>query len=295
MALGCLERNRRLYKELLQKEIVHGEKLLSESYKIIDLDKFSIRLNQCIRLIKINSDYLELTHESISLAATNDNEKDILTQIKNDFNILDSAIDVRMELEDCEKETQDKIKEIKLSAKLSALSKGMDTLLSATKQQMEMVSRNQLRIKESNIEYPAQLSQWKEKLIDVKETALNCADSIAGEGADGSIVKTSDKVIEPAVEVSKFLHKRSLFTNYERTTDQQKEIPVQTYAVKQKGPMAEEVSSVEAPKNSKVKKQRRKTNLKHRANISAVSKRPMKTKKWRKSPILWKQRYILPS
>ena len=80
-----------------------------------------------------------------------------------------------MELKDCKKETQDKIKELKISAKLSALSKGMDTLLLATEQQMEMLSTNQLRIKESNIEYPAQLSQWKEKLFYVKETASNCA------------------------------------------------------------------------------------------------------------------------
>ena len=110
MALSCLERNRRLYKELLQKDIVHGEKLLSESTNITDLDKFSIRLNRCIRLLKINSDNLELAHEKISLASTKDNEKDILMQIENDFDVLNSAIDVRMELEDCEKETQDKIK-----------------------------------------------------------------------------------------------------------------------------------------------------------------------------------------
>ena len=56
MTLGCVEGNRRLYKELLRKDTVHGEKLFSESCKIIDLDKFSIRLNQCIRLLKINSD-----------------------------------------------------------------------------------------------------------------------------------------------------------------------------------------------------------------------------------------------
>ena len=147
MALSCLERNRKLYKELLQKDIVHGEQLLSESYKIIDLDKFSIRLNQCKRLLKINSDNLELTHEKISLAVTKDNEKGILAQIENDFDILDSAIDVRMALDDSEKETQDKIKELNVTMKLSALSKRMDTLLLATEQQMEMVCTNQLRIK----------------------------------------------------------------------------------------------------------------------------------------------------
>ena len=102
MALGCLERNRRLYKELLQKDIVHGENLLSENYKMRDLDNFSIRLNQCILLLKINCDNLELTHEKLSLAATKDKEKDILTHIENDFDILDSAIDVMMALEDCE-------------------------------------------------------------------------------------------------------------------------------------------------------------------------------------------------
>ena len=44
--------------------------------------------------------------------------------------------------------------------------------------------------------------------------------------------------------------------------------------------------SKEAPKNPKVKKQRRRTNLKHRTNISAVSKRLLKTKKWRSLPFL---------
>ena len=124
-----------------------------------------------------------------------------------------------------------------------------------------------------------------------KKTASNCAYSLAGEGADGSIIKTTDKVIEPGVEVSNYFHKRSLFTNYERTMDQQKEIPVQTYAVKQKDPMTEEVYSKETPKNLKVKRQRGRTNLKHRTNISTVSERPMKTKNWRKSPIPGKQKY----
>ena len=291
MALNCLEINRRLYKELLQKDIVHGEKLLSESNNIIDLDQFSIRLNQCIRLSKINSDNLELTHEKISLASTKDNEKDILMQIENDFDVLNLAIDVRMELEDCKKEAQDKIKEFNISAKLSALSKGMNTLLLATEAQMKTVCTNQFRIIEPNREYLEQHSQWREKLKDAKETASNFVYSLAGEGADSSIIKNTDAVIQTQLEVSNYLQKRSHFTNYERTMDQQKEMPVQTYAVKQKDPMAKEVSSKEAPKNPKVKKQRRKTNLKCRTIISADSKRHLKTKKWRKSPILGKQRY----
>ena len=127
----------------------------------------------------------------------------------------------------------------------------------------------------------------EEKLFDVTETASKCANSLAGEGADDSIIKTTDKVIENGVEVSK----RSHFTNFERTMDQQKEIPVQTYAVKQKDSMAEEVSLKEAPKNPKVQKQRWRTNLKHRTNISSDSNGPLKIKKGRKYPILGKQRY----
>ena len=291
MALSYLERNRRSYKELLQKDMVHSEKLLSESTNIIDLDKFSIRLNQCIRLLKINSDNLELTHEKISLASTKDSEKDILMQIENDFDVLNSAIEVRMKLEDCEKETQDKIKEFNISAKLSALSKGMNTLLLVTEAQIKTVCTNQLRIIEPNREYPEQHSQWREKLKDAKETASNLVYSLAGEGADGSIIKNTDAVIETQLEVSNYFQKRSHFTNNERTMDQQIEIAVLTYAVKQKDPVAEEVSSKEAPKNPKVKKQRWKTNLKCRQNISADSKIHLKTKKWRKSPILGKQRY----
>ena len=74
----------------------------------------------------------------------------------------------------------------------------------------------------------------EEKIFDVKETASNCAYSLAGEGAGGSIIKTTDKVIEPGVEVSNYFHKKGLFTNDERTTDQQKEKPVQTFAVNRK-------------------------------------------------------------
>ena len=67
--------------------------------------------------------------KKLSLVATEDNEKDILTQKENDFDVLYWAIDVRVELEDCEKETHDKIKKLNITAKLSTLSKGMDTLL----------------------------------------------------------------------------------------------------------------------------------------------------------------------
>ena len=87
-----------------------------------------------------------------------------------------------------------------------------------------------------------------------------------------------------------YFHKRSLFTNYERTMNKQIEILVQTYAVKQKDPVAGEVSLKETPKNLKVKKQRRRTNLKHRRNISTVSKRLMKSKNSKKIN-LGKQRY----
>ena len=66
--------------------------------------------------------------------------------------------------------------------------------------------------------------------------------SLVGEGADGSIIKNNDAVIGIQLEVSNYFQKRSHFTKYEREMDQQKEMPVQTYAVKQKDPMAEEVS-----------------------------------------------------
>ena len=47
--------------------------------------------------------------------------------------------------------------------------------------------------------------------------------------------------------------------------------------------MAEGVASKETPKNMKIKKQRWLTNLKCRANISADSKRLLKTERWKKS------------
>ena len=71
--------------------------------------------------------------------------------------------------------------------------------------------------------------------------------------ADGSNIKNTEKVVEPGVEVSNYFHKMSPFANYDGTTDQQKEVPFQTYAVKQKDSMAEEVSSKEATKESESK------------------------------------------
>ena len=65
-----------------------------------------------------------------------------------------------------------------------------------------------------------------------KNTTSNYVYSLAGEGADGSIIKPTDKVIENASEMNNYFHKRSHFTNFEKTMDQQKEVLVQTFVVK---------------------------------------------------------------
>ena len=49
--------------------------------------------------------------------------------------------------------------------------------------------------------------------MNVKETASNCVYSLAGEGTDCSIIKTTDTVIETGLEVSNYFHIRSHFKN----------------------------------------------------------------------------------
>ena len=76
-----------------EKNIVHGEKVLLESYKIIDLGELSFRLNHCIRFEK---SILIIWNLHMKATIYTVNEKDILTQIENGFDVLNSAINVRM-------------------------------------------------------------------------------------------------------------------------------------------------------------------------------------------------------
>ena len=71
-----------------------------------------------------------------------------------------------------------------------------------------------------------------EEINEGKTTASNSDYSLTGEGADGSIIKPTDKVIETISEVNNYFYKRSHFTNYERTMDHKKEMLVQTNVVK---------------------------------------------------------------
>ena len=99
MALECLEIDRIKCKTLLQQNILHAKKMLSENLLNVNLSGLTIKLNECIHNLNINSNDLEQIHEKLSLATTKDNEEEILTQIENDFDCIIMAIDIRIELE----------------------------------------------------------------------------------------------------------------------------------------------------------------------------------------------------
>ena len=73
--------------------------MLSENLLNVNLSGLTIKLNECIHNLNINSNDLEQIHEKLSLATTKDNEEEILTQIENDFDCIIMAIDIRIELE----------------------------------------------------------------------------------------------------------------------------------------------------------------------------------------------------
>ena len=189
MALECLEIDRLKCKTLLQQNILHAKKLLSENFQNINLSGLIIKLNECIHNLNIKSNDLEQIHEKLSLASTKDNEEEILTQIENDFDCIIMAIDIKIELEVFEKETKDKIKDLKTSAKILPLAQKLDTLLSKTESQMTILRRNQIKIMDKFREYSYKDLQQEDG--DVERIDSNNLYNAGSEDADGSIMNTN--------------------------------------------------------------------------------------------------------
>ena len=191
MALECLEIDRIKCKTLQQQNILHAKKLLTENLQNVNLSGLIIKLNECIHNLNINSNDLEQIHEKLSLATTKDNEEEILTQIENDFDCIIMATDIRIELEVFEKETKDKIKDLKTSAKISPLAKKLDTLVSKTESQMTILRRNQIKIIGKFREYSYKGLQHEDGLTGVERIDSNNLYNAGGEDADGSIMNTN--------------------------------------------------------------------------------------------------------
>ena len=93
-------------------------------------------LSACIKKLKRSTEILEERLEKLSLAAEKDNEEDILNQIKMDFDCLNLAYDIQIELEVLAKETQQNIN-------TSTIQDRFDRLLEQTQAQLKILKQNQ--------------------------------------------------------------------------------------------------------------------------------------------------------
>ena len=99
MTFESLVSNRIKFKNNLESDITIGKTLLLEQFENVKLSDFLNNLSVCIQKLKRSTEILEETLEKLSLAAGKDNEEYILNQIEIDFDCLNLAYDIRIELE----------------------------------------------------------------------------------------------------------------------------------------------------------------------------------------------------
>ena len=104
MAFESLVSNRIKFKNNLESNITVGKSLLLKQFENVKLSDFLNNLSVCIQKLKRSTEILEETLEKLSLTAEKDNEEDILNQIEIDFDCLNLAYDIQIEL--LAKETQ---------------------------------------------------------------------------------------------------------------------------------------------------------------------------------------------
>ena len=100
LALSYLKANRTRYKNLLEKELAIGKKLLEEDKEEIDIKELTRQLNTCIKRLTEFCEKLDFTNEKISMAVTlGANETDNIEQLINgDCTLMSSAVDFRDQL-----------------------------------------------------------------------------------------------------------------------------------------------------------------------------------------------------
>ena len=90
-----LKRNRNLYQNLIEKEVISGKNLLDQAIREVDLKAFSHKVETCIKRLNEFTEKLDSTDERMSLEGVEDLEQ----LVTSDSSIIEKAIDCRGELE----------------------------------------------------------------------------------------------------------------------------------------------------------------------------------------------------
>lgn len=313
MAFDLLKSRRNIQKTILEEEILFGKSLLLESTDNGNLREFSSRLATRIEALKYNADKLEGIHEQLSLAAGTDNEEEILMEIENDFVCLNLAVDIRIELEVLQNETERLIESAKLSSKSLALERKFDRLLEQAKAQMYILQRQQLHLMETNNMHTIQQSQSKTSIAaQVFDHPINkdilritqqkiCLTNIAsGEGHTEDTMMTDGKVTENKPNIRAACDSEHQLTSSKRALKSHKQKKKQkqkcrkVYAIgitrlKHNQPTVSSKRTVDYQQTKQTKRRNRKTTKK--GDFLVGSKRTPKWQKWRKSPFRRTQKY----
>ena len=181
------------------------------------------------------------------------------------------------------KETKDKIKDLKTSAKILPLAKKLDTLLSKTESQMTILRRNQVEIKEKFREYSYKDLQQEDGLTDVERIDSNNLCNSGGEDADDSIMNTNYTANGTTLEADNNCQPMGYMSSCERPMGHQEQTIAQGQAALQETLVTVTVASKGALAIQKPKRQKQKKRKKNMMKFSARSKRTLNSRNWRKS------------
>ena len=194
MVFESLVSNRIKFKNNLESDITIGKTLLLKQFENVKLSDFLNNLSVCIQKLKRSTEILEETLEKLSLAAGKDNEEVILNQIEMDFDCLNLAYDIRIELV-LAKQTQRNIN-------TSTIQGRFDRLLEQTQVQLQTLQENQQLLMGldtkcigeyslSNATNSEQLSKGYKGEEHIDNTSSVPSNSVRGERDDVGIIMTN--------------------------------------------------------------------------------------------------------
>ena len=297
MTFESLVSNRIKFKNNLESDISVGKTLLSKQFENVKLSNFLNNLSVCIHKLKRSTDILEETLESLSLAAGKDNEEDILNQIEIDFDCLNLAYDIQIELEVLAKETQRNIN-------TSTIQDRFDRLLEQTQAQLQILKQNQQLLMGldnrctgeyslSNATYSEQFSNEYEGEEHIDNTSSVLSNSVCGERDDVGIIMTNVSNMECMQDYQTKCQRINADSNLDRTLDTGKKYQEQKKRKSNLVGGSQSLLPTLVYQKSRKQRTKRKQIGQKRGSPACLMK-TLKPIKWRKSPFLRRLRRRKP-
>ena len=297
MTFESLVSNRIKFKNNLENDISVGKTLLLKQFENVKLSDFLNNLSVCIQKLKRSTEILEETLEKLSLEAGKDDEEDILHQIEIDFDCLNLAYDIRIELEVLAKETQRNIN-------TSTIQDRFDRLLEQTQAQLHILKQNQQLLMGldnkwtgeyslSSATYSEQFSNEYEKEEHIDNTSSVLSNSLRGKRDDVGIIMTNASNIECKQNFQAKCQRINAVSSLDRALGTGKKYQEQN---KRKWNMVVDAQSLARTLvyQKSVKQRTKRKQMGQKRRSPACLMKTLKPIKWRKSPFLRRLRRRKP-